>query len=135
MQNSELQFVCAFAADDEKHFTASHFGDAEFYLLYVLNKDEAKYVGKIDNTSIETDAHADPEKAKSVSRIMKKKGVQVLVSRRFGPNIVRVKNHFVPVLVRQKEIEEGLKVVQDNLEVINEQWNKDSSQRKHLTFR
>jgi len=135
MQNSELQFVCAFAADDEKHFTASHFGDAEFYLLYVLNKDEAKYVGKIDNTSIETDAHADPEKAKSVSRIMKKKGVQVLVSRRFGPNIMRVKNHFVPVLVRQKEIEEGLKVVQDNLEVINEQWNKDSSQRKHLTFR
>lgn len=135
MENRDLQFVCAFAADDEKHFTASHFGDAEFYLIYVINNDSIEFLGQIDNTSIETDAHADPKKAKSVSAIMKQKGVQVLVSRRFGPNIVRVRNHFVPVLVKQKEIEEGLKVVQDNLEAISEQWNRDSKQRKHLTFK
>lgn len=135
MENSELQFICAFAADDEKHFTSSHFGDAEFYLIYVINSDSIEFAGRIDNTSIETDAHADPEKAKSVSVIMKNKGVQVLVSRRFGPNIVRVRNHFVPVLVKRAEIEEGIKVVQDNLEAINEQWNMDSNQRKHLTFK
>ena len=133
MGDFDTQFICAFASDDRIYFSEAHFGDAEIYLLYAISNDSIKYIEQIDNTSIEVEGHAAPEKATSVTSILKKKGVQVLVSRRFGPNIKRVKVHFVPVIVKkQKNIQEALITVRENLNAIEQEWKKDSSQRKHL---
>ncbi len=133
MGNFDTQFICAFASDDGNYFSETHFGDAGIYLLYAISNDDIKYLERIDNTSIEVESHAAPEKAKSVTSLLKKKGVQVLVSRIFGPNIKRVKVHFVAVIVKkQKNIQEALTIVRDNLNAIEREWKQDSSQRKHL---
>ncbi len=133
MGDFNTRFICAFASDDREFFSETHFGDAKLYLLYAISKDSIEYIGQIDNTSIEVEGHAAPEKAKSVTSLLKKKGVRVLVSRIFGPNIKRVKVHFVPVIVKkQKNIQEALTIVRDNLNEIEREWKQDSSQRKHL---
>ena len=132
MTGFDTKFVCAFATDDGEHFSKTHFGDAGFYLLYAIDHDEIEYIERIDNTSIEVEDHAAREKAKSVSSLLKKKKVQVLVSRIFGPNIKRVKNHFVPVIVKNNKIQEALTIVRKNLDEIELEWKKESSQRKHL---
>jgi predicted Fe-Mo cluster-binding NifX family protein len=128
----DIQFVCAFASDDGEHFSRSHFGDAQIYLLYAISNDGIEYMEQIENTSIEAEAHAAPEKAKSVSSLLKKKKVQVLVSRIFGSNIKRVKAHFVPVIIKSGNIQEALTIVRDNLNEIEREWKKESDQRKHL---
>ena len=134
MQESTIQFLCAFASDEGEDFSVSHFGDAEFYLLYVIGNDKIEYLERIHNTSIRSETHGAPEKAKSVTSILKKKNVQVLVSRRFGPNIKRIKAHFVPVVVRRRRIQEALPIVRDNLAAIEGEWKKEGSQRKHLVL-
>jgi predicted Fe-Mo cluster-binding NifX family protein len=132
MGQFDIQLLCAFASDDGINFCETHFGDAKFYLLYAISKDRIEYIEQIDNTSIKLENHAAPEKAKSVSSLLKKKNVQVLVSRIFGPNIKRVKAHFVPVIVKKREIQEAIIIVRDNLNEIEREWKKQSSQRKHL---
>jgi len=128
-----LQLICAFATDDKKCFSKEHFGDAKFYLLYTFSKDGMEFIEQFDNTSIEVEGHAVPEKAQSVTSLLKEKGVQVLVARFFGPNIKRVKAHFVPVIIKKLNIiQESLTVLQDNFDAIQLEWKQDSSERKHI---
>ena len=132
MEEYKPLFICACASDDKKTFSGGHFGDAEVYLLYRVSDEGSEFIEEIENTSIDEQTHGDPKKAKSVTSLLKKKSVQVLVSRSFGPNIVRIRAHFVAVLVRKKGIEEGLALVRENLEAIEREWRKDGSERKHL---
>ena len=134
MAASDTKLVCAFASDDGESFNNDHFGDAGLYVLYAISNDEIEYIGQINNTSIRVEAHAAPEKAKSVSSLLKKENVQVLVARVFGPNIKRVKNHFVPVIIKMDKIQEALTILRDNLNEIEIEWKKEGSDRKHLTL-
>ena len=132
MAESDTKLVCAFASDDGESFNNNHFGDAGLYILYAISNDEIEYIGQISNTSMRVEGHAAPEKAKSVSSLLKKKDVQVLVARVFGPNIKRVKNHFVPVIIKKDKIQEALTIVRDNLNEIEIEWKKESTERKHI---
>ncbi len=134
MAASDTKLVCAFASDDGESFNNDHFGDADLYVLYAISNDEIEYIGQINNTSIRVEGHAAPEKAKSVSSLLKKENVQVLVARIFGPNIKKVKNHFVPVIMKMDKIQEALTILRDNLNEIEIEWKKEGSERKHLTL-
>jgi hypothetical protein len=88
MDQRDGEFVCACASDDGKEFATGHFGDAEVYCLYRISDEGIEFIEKIENTSIEGRTHADAKKARSVKSLLQAEGVQVLVSRSFGPNIV-----------------------------------------------
>ena len=61
-----VKLKVAFATDDGKTFMSRHFGDAEYYYIYEINKENAEFIKKINNTTEEEeDIHADPTKAKS----------------------------------------------------------------------
>ncbi|ACL69233.1 NifB/NifX family molybdenum-iron cluster-binding protein [Halothermothrix orenii] len=130
-----MSLTIACATDDGVNFINRHFGDADYYYIYNLTPEGATFIKKVENTTGEEEGHADPEKARSIVKILKEnENVQVGVSRKFGPNIKRVKKHFVPVLVQASEIEEGLKELQSNYDYIMDLWQKGEG-REHLVLK
>ncbi len=122
----------AFATDDGKTFMGRHFGDARFYDIYELYENQASFLKRIENTvDEEEDVHADPKKAKGISTLLLEEKVNVVVSKIFGPNIKRIKKKFVCIVVRDDEIDIGLKKICENIEKIHVEWEK-GQERTHL---
>ena len=131
MNQQSNGLILAIATDDEKHFIKRHFGDAESYLIYQLDEAGWIFLKKIGNSSEEETMHADPVKAGSISEVLKDEGVQVLVSKAFGPNIKRMIKKFACILVHDKSIESGLDNLTQNYSAILEKW-KQGPERLHL---
>jgi len=127
-----MKLKVAFATDDGKTFMGRHFGDARFYDIYELDEDQASFIKRIENTvDEEEDVHADPKKAKGISTLLLDEKVAVVVSKIFGPNIKRIKKKFVCIVVRDNEIDVGLKKICNNIEKIYIEWEK-GKERKHI---
>lgn len=135
-----MKFRIACATDDGENLINRHFGDAEQYSIYDLTK-EGKFtkVTVISNTTEEDDEaeneeiHGDPEKASSVKELLQQEGVQVLLSQAFGPNIVRVKKHFVPLVSNTASIQTTLKQVSNNWNLLTKEWNRQE-EREHIVL-
>ncbi|MEA2096899.1 MAG: NifB/NifX family molybdenum-iron cluster-binding protein [Candidatus Cloacimonadota bacterium] len=123
----------AFATDDGKTFMGRHFGDAEHYYIYEIDDKNSKFIKKIDNTTEEEDMHADPKKAKGISNLLLEENVSVVVSKIFGPNIKRIKKKFVCIVVKDEELDVGIRKVCESIGKIYEEWEK-GEERKHLSF-
>ncbi len=123
----------AFATDNGKTFMGRHFGDAEHYYIYEIDNENAKFIKIIDNTTEEEDMHADPKKAKGISNLLLEENVSVVVSKIFGPNIKRIKKKFVCIVVKDEELDTGIRKVCESIGKIYEEWEKGED-RKHLSF-
>ena len=122
----------AFATDNGKTFMGRHFGDADFYDIYEIAGNNAKFIKRIDNT-VDEEVHADPKKAKGISKLLLHENVNVVVSKIFGPNIKRIKKKFVCIVVKDEEIEEGINKICLNIGKIYNEWEK-GEERQHLSF-
>ena len=124
----------AFATDNGKTFMGRHFGDAEYYYIYEIDNENAEFIKKISNTTEEEeDVHADPKKAKGISNLLLEEDVSVVVSKIFGPNIKRIKKKFVCIVVKDEELDVGIRKVCESIGKIYEEWEK-GEERKHLSF-
>lgn len=134
MENKLEKLKVAFATDDGKTFMSRHFGDAEYYYIYEIDNENVEFIKKISNTTEEEeDIHADPKKAKSIAKLLKKEQVQILVSKVFGSNIVRIKKKFVCILIKENSIESGIEIIKNNLSTIIEEWGK-GEERQYLSL-
>ena len=79
----------------------------------------------------ETMKHGDPEKARATSSVIE--GVHVLVGRKFGPNLPRLLNKFVCVVVRTNTVISAIEAVHNNMDRIVEEKNKGDG-RKHIVL-
>ena len=113
-----MKIKVAFATDDGQAFVNRHFGDAAFYDVYEITKTETKLLERIENITEEERQHADPVKAKNITELLKKKGVMVVVSKVFGPNIERIKLQFVCIRVNDEVIAESIKTIQNRIDII-----------------
>ncbi len=128
------KFKAAFATDDGNKFMSRHFGDAEYYFIYEIENKNAEFVKKIDNTTEEDEnIHADPQKARGIAGLLLQEDVSVVVSKVFGPNIKRIKQKFVCVLVKDEYISDGVQRICDNVKMIYDEWEK-GTERKHLNL-
>ena len=128
------KFKVAFATDNGKTFMGRHFGDAEYYYIYEIDDKNAEFIKKISNTTEEEeDVHADPKKAKGISNLLLEENVSVVVSKIFGPNIKRIKKKFVCIVVKDEELDVGIRKVCESIGKIYEEWEK-GEERKHLSF-
>jgi len=128
------KIIAACATDDGTAFIERHFGDAQKFDIYQLNEDGFECIGSVMNTAPEERQHADPRKAAGIGAVLKERKVNVLVSRQFGPNLKRVRKQFVPVIARVSIVEEGLKLVRDNIDRVLEEL-KRGEERNHLVLR
>lgn len=126
--------IIAVATDDGKKTVERHFGDAEYYNIYELVNGKFQLIDQVVNTTEEEEMHADPVKAKGIVELLVEKNVEVGITKVFGPNIKRVKKHFVPVLVSKETIEESLEIVLNSLDIIEEEILK-AEKRGHIDLR
>jgi predicted Fe-Mo cluster-binding NifX family protein len=130
-----VKLLIAFGTDDGKNLNNDHVGMARYYYVYKFFNGKEKLVEKRENvrfTGDETIKHGDPEKAKATSSVLE--GVDVLVGRKFGPNLPRLLGKFICILVRTSSISTAIEAVHNNMERIMEERNKEDG-RKHIVLK
>jgi len=130
-----MKFLVAFGTDDGENLNNDHVGMAQYFYVYEFSNGREKLVEKRENTRFEgneTMKHGDPEKAKATSSVLK--GVDVLVGRKFGPNLPRLVRKFVCVLVRTNTITSAIEAIHNNMDKILEERNKEEG-RKHIVLK
>jgi len=130
-----MKFLIAFGTDDGKNLNNDHVGMAKYFYVYEFSSGQERLVEKRENTRFgwdETMKHGDPEKAKATSSALE--GVDVLVGKKFGPNLPRLLRKFVCVLVRTNTITSAIEAVHNNIDRIAEEKNKEED-RKHIVLK
>ena len=112
----------AFASNDGILLADSHFGDAKYFYIYEIDKEGYKFIEKRENTTGEELEHGDEMKARSITSILR--DVHVLVGYRMGPNVNRIKKHFLPIVSRHKRIERNIEILNKNYNIISELYTK-----------
>ena len=124
----------AVASNDGTKFVGRHFGDANFYYIYDVSTEGSEFVHRVANETEEEERHADPRKARGIAGILKKQGVQVAVTKVFGPNIKRIKSKFVCVITAHDDVADGLAQIQKNFQDVANEWDK-GEERNFLDLR
>jgi len=125
----------AFATNDGNTYNDTHFGDSDYYDLYELSETEAVFLERISNTvDEEEEIHADPKKAKGIVGLLSNYGVSTVVSKVFGPNIKRIKNKFVCILMNNATIDESLPFLCEHLLEFHKEWQ-NSIDKKYFDLR
>lgn len=130
-----MAFLVAFGTDDGEHLNNDHVGMARYFYVYDFAAGPEKLVEQRTNTSFTGDEsikHGDPEKAKATSSILQ--NVDVLVGKKFGPNLPRLLRKFACVLVRTDSLAVAVDTVRDNIDRIAEEMDKGED-RKHIVLR
>ncbi len=124
-------FIVAVATDDGEVITEKHFGDALEFLLYAFEVGRFYFdagadvrrrkIGAVQNEAAELDEeHGSEEKARKIIELLRKQNVDVMLALRIGPNILKVKKFFLPVVVgaEHRKIQDALALVAENAEKI-----------------
>ena len=98
----------AISTKDGKSITTDHFGEGNWFLIYEIENGKYELVERRRNTTPPEDEHGSKEKAMGISSVLK--DVDILFGFQFGPNIMRIKDKFLPVVSREKSIEISLKL-------------------------
>ncbi len=109
----------AVSTQDGITLTPDHFGEGEEFLIFEVRKDGYQLLERRKNTSPEEEKHGSKEKAKGIVSILW--DVPVLLGYQFGPNIMRIKNIFLPVVSRERRIEKALKLLLENYDLVDKE--------------
>jgi len=130
-----MDFLIAFGTDDGKNLNNDHIGMARYFYVYQFSDGKEQLIDQRENVRFkgdETMKHGDPEKAKATSSVLE--GVDVLVGRKFGSNLLRLLGRFVCVLVRTITIATAIEAIHNNMDRIGEEKNKRGD-RKHIVLK
>ena len=123
----EENLLIAIGTDDGKTIKSDdHVGMSKYFQIWKYSDGELTFLEKRENVKYkedETRIHGDPGKAKATASALT--GVEVLIGKRFGPNITRLKNRFVCAVIRDESIEEGNKLIKENINEILEEKHKE----------
>ena len=131
-----MELLVAFGTDDGKSLKGDdHVGMSKYFDVYRISQNKEEFVERRENVKVKADEsmkHGDPKKAKATSSVLK--NVDVLVGRRFGPNLPRLLKKIVCAIARTDTINSAIKLVHDNMDRIIEEKNK-GEKRKHLVLK
>ena len=129
-----MKIKLACGTDNGIEFTNEHFGSSKYFLIYDfdLETKDLRFLKRIENSTQEEEKHGDIKKAKSVSALLK--NVFVLVAFRYGPNIIRIKKRFVPIISREKNIEKALNKVELYSNKIKSEIKKEKGIDKEIIY-
>jgi len=128
-----MKIKLACGTDNGTEFTNEHFGSSKYFLIYDfdLETKDLRFLKRMENSTQEEE-HGDIKKAKSVSELLE--NVFVLVAFRYGPNIIRIKKRFVPIISREKNIEEILNKVKLYINEIKSEIEKEKGIDKDIIY-
>ena len=123
--NQDLVFAIG-TDDNEKIKSDDHVGMSNYFQIWRYSQGELSFQEKRENVKYkedETRIHGDPGKAEATASALK--GVDVLVGKMMGPNIVRLSSKFVPVITREPEIKKSVEMIKTNINEIVEEYEKE----------
>lgn len=131
-----MDLLVAFSTHDgENLVTDDHAGTARYFDVYRFTDGQAEFLERRENSKYAGDEdmrHGDPKKAKkSLSAL---EGVDVWVNPRFGPNLPRLLNKLLCVVVRVAAVDEGVTLIGDNFDAVAAECAKGED-RKHLVLK
>jgi len=131
-----MELLIAFGTDDGKNLKGDdHVGMSKYFKVYRFSEDKEKFIERRENAKLkgnESLKHGDPEKAKATASALK--NIDVLVGRRFGPNLPGLLKKFVCVIARIDTISNAIKLVYNNMDRIIEEKNK-GEKRRHIVLK
>ena len=130
-----MKYLIAFGTDDGKSLNNDHVGMAAYFYVYEFSNGKEELVERRENMRFEGDEtmkHGDPEKARATSSVLE--GVDVLVGRKFGPNLPRLLGKFICILVRTNTLTSAIEAIHNNMDIIAEERNKEGA-RKHIVLK
>ncbi|MBA7542670.1 hypothetical protein ES705_34994 [subsurface metagenome] len=129
-----MKIKLACGTDNETEFTNKHFGSSKYFLVYEfdLETKDLKFLKRIENSTPEEEEHGDIKKAKGVSELLK--NIFVFAAFRYGPNIIRIKKRFVPIISREKNIEKTLNKVKLFSNKIKSEIKKEKEIDKEIIY-
>ena len=120
-----MKMKYAFAVNDKNEFVERHFGDSDKFLIYEKTIDsEMVFINEESNifkSFDEEQEHGSRKKAEAIMAFLKNINVDILVSNQFGKNIKRINNHFIPILVAYKRVEDVFPLLDEHHETIHKQ--------------
>ncbi len=130
-----MALLIALGTNDGTNLNDDHVGMAKYFQVYRFFEEEEEFLEKRDNMKFKGDKsmkHGDPEKAKATTSVLQ--GIDVLVGKRFGPNLPRLVKEFVCVIVRTDTLENAIRIIHQNIGKIIAEKNKGEN-RKHLILK
>jgi len=130
-----MEILIAFGTDDGENLNNDHVGMAKYFHVYRFSNGKEELVERRESVKFKGDEsmkHGDPEKAKATSSVLE--NVDVVVGRKFGPNLPRLLRKFVCIVVRTDTITNAIEAVHNNVDAIVEQKNKGQD-RKHVVLK
>jgi NAD-dependent dihydropyrimidine dehydrogenase PreA subunit len=121
----ELSFAIG-TDDGERIKSDDHVGMSRYFQVLKYSGGKFHLEEKRENSKYKEDEariHGDPGKAKATASSLK--NIDVLVGKMFGPNIKRLKNRFVCAVIREESIEEAIQIIEENINEIIEEKNKE----------
>jgi len=130
-----MDLTIAFSTDDGKNFNDDHFGMARYFNIYKFSEGREEFIETRKNVKYKEDEslkHGDPGKARATASVMD--GIHVMAGRKFGPNILRLLNKFVCVVVKTDRIADAVNLIHENMERIMEEKD-NGDKRKHIVLK
>lgn len=130
-----MELTIAFSTNDGNSFNNDHFGMARYFHVYTFSDSKEEFIETRENVKYVEDAsikHGDPGKAEATSSVLG--GVDVIAGRKFGPNIVRLLKKFVCVAVKTDSIADAIRMIHENMELIEKAKNEGDT-RKHIVLK
>lgn len=129
-----MELLIAFGSDDGRNLKRDHVGKSKYFHVYRFSDDREEFVERRKNVKYKEDEsmiHGDPGKAKATSTALK--GLDGVVGRRFGPNIVRLLKKLVCIVARAETINDAIQLIHANIDKVIEAKEKGEN-RKHLVL-
>lgn len=136
--------IVAIATLDGSQVPRSHFGQAQQYEIYRLSRDGATKLQSVANPHArktlddashqQHNARGEEGRGAGIGRLLGGHGVQVMVSRAFGQNIMRMRERFVPVKVDTADVDAAIGLLQSHWDAVVSCWS-EGNDRKHLVLR
>ncbi len=108
-QDRQQTLLVAVGTRDGRVLNEGHFGDSSIFLIYEIRDGQARFIEDRSNIPYEEQGHGDPGKARVMAGLLS--DVDVLVARRFGPNVKRMLHRFVCVRTRVETAQEAMQLV------------------------
>ncbi len=128
----------AFAVNKNNQFEKKHFGDADKFLIYKQEDNKIVFLSEEINRFKMMDEeveHGSKRKGNAIIEFLKRKEVNVLVSRQFGKNIKLINEHFIPVINYSEQPDEVLQILTRHLYRFEDECEKNTSNFKLFTIK
>jgi predicted Fe-Mo cluster-binding NifX family protein len=129
-----MKLLITFGTDDGENLNNDHVGMAEYFYFYKFSNGKEQFIERRENAHLKgaETIHGDPEKAKATSSAIE--GADVLVGKKFGPNLLRLLEKYVCVVAKTNTIASAIELVHNNMDKIVAEKDKIEG-RKHIVLR